>query len=515
MPRKSDKKPAARTSKTRVRLARRDGQTVGLLDRPDPTKRPKSTKLTKRNSRSAALRPVRRSGRTSPGKDRRAFSTARAPGRSEQGGDTELSQKLARALRAAQSDNQVNPLHAYPARMHPATARSLVELTLGLAGPGPLVLLDPFCGSGTTLIEGCRQGARTLGVDANPLAVLIATAQTWIAPSKRYAELRKLGHSITSAVLATGKAARRASHEPAPLRAPAGVDPERRNRLLADWFAPHVRRELEAIAAQIDEVQQRDAELANFLTVALSAILYKVSYRASDTDSSRLSRRVARGHAARLFGQRIDQLISGLGDLAGAPPSTVHCGDARHLADVGVADSSIDAIVTSPPYPGTYDYAEQHRLRLDFLAIPTDQLGQREIGARRHFAGQGAPPRRARRRFTRSLTAALTEIARVLRPGGRAAVMLGDSIAGGRVMWADETIATAIERVESRTDGAPGHGSAISIEVEAWAWHSRPTLGREEYRLFGDRPKRECIFLLRKSVSLTNLSRPPRKTKPW
>ncbi|MEM9493021.1 MAG: hypothetical protein AAGC55_27980, partial [Myxococcota bacterium] len=83
------------------------------------------------------------------------------------------------------------------------------------------------------------------------------------------------------------------------------------------------------------------------------------------------------------------------------------------------------------------------------------------------------------------LAGSLGEMARVLRPGARAAVMLGDSIAGERVMWADESIAAALP---------------ATLQVSAWAWQSRPKLGRREFDMFGDRPKRECIFLLTRIV---------------
>lgn len=377
--------------------------------------------------------------------------------------------------------------------MHPATAHTLLDVVLP-ADPGDLdtrtaVVLDPFCGSGTVLVEACRRGARAIGVDANPLAVSIARAKTWSVSGSRRGELRDIGHSIANHALAEGKAARRAGYEPPPLRSPRGVDPEDRNRRLTHWFAPHVRRELEGLAGAIDDLQTRDSELAEVLTVVLSSILYKVSRRASDTDATRVERRIGRGQAARLFRDRVDLLVRGLAALVrdsargrGEPHGRpeVHVGDARRLDAIG--DQSIDAIVTSPPYAGTYDYAEQHSLRLDFLGIPTSDLERGEIGARRHFLGDGEARRRARRRWARAFAATLAEIQRVLRPGGRAVLMIGDSFAGDRVFWADEVLASALE--------------PIHLQMIAWAWQSRPKLGSREFQLFGERHKRECLFLL-------------------
>jgi SAM-dependent methyltransferase len=430
------------------------------------------------------------------GKDRRAFSTARAPGRIERGGDAALSGELAAALEQAREHHEIaesltHPLHAYPARMHPATARALVRIALASAtarqaGELPVVL-DPYCGSGTVLVEACRAGARTMGVDANPVAVLISRAKTWTVARERRSQLREYAYRIAAATLNEGRAARRAGYEQPGLRAPRGMDARIRNRRLIHWFPPHTRRELEHMAGQIDEVRQDDDELADMLTVALSAILYKVSRRASDTDPSRVERRIGRGAAARLFRQRVDLLVAGLDELASAshaPPPAVYRGDARNLRRMSLHKGSVDAVITSPPYAGTYDYAEQHRLRLDFLGLSSQAFRRSEMGSRRQFTGPGSARRRARRRFVRALAGSFREMARVLQPGNVVAVMYGDSVAGERATWADEVLSAAI-------------GDAF--DMVAWAWQERHKLDERERNAFGDRPKREGVFVLRRN----------------
>src|SRR5207302_10595880 len=112
-------------------------------------------------------------------------------------------------------------------------------------------------------------------------------------------------------------------------------------RRLKSWYAPHVRRELEDISARIDEVRSEDAELADVLKACLSAILYKVSSRTSDTDPTWIDRKIGRGAAARLFVQRAELLAAGLDDLSrnhGTPPEVFEM-DARRLSDV-VPDGS-------------------------------------------------------------------------------------------------------------------------------------------------------------------------------
>lgn len=410
----------------------------------------------------------------------------RAPGRIFADGHPDFVDVLVGALRAPAIDHEIaesltHPFHSYPARLHPATARVLIEMIAEDNRPRALVV-DPFCGSGTTLVEAHAAGLRAVGTDLNPLAVLVARAKTWTAPARRRAQLRDLGHQIGGLVMAAGKAARRAGAEAAPMRKPRGFDPNARNRRLAAWFAPHVRRELELLASHIDELRERDAELADLLLACLSAILYKVSSRTSDTDGTWVDRNVPRGAACRHFIQRVELLVAGLGDLAGAgggPPDVFEL-DARRLHEV-VPDGTAAAVVTSPPYAGTYDYAEHQRLRFDFLGLRHRDFDAKEIGSRRSFQ---ASSQQAERAWRTALVDIFDGIARVLAQGGLAAIVIGDSWAGGRAMYALDDVRAAL---------------SDQLVVEAWASQHRPMLGTGELRAFADRPKAEHVILLRRT----------------
>lgn len=408
----------------------------------------------------------------------------RTAGRIHRDGLTSTATVLVAALEAAQKDRETaetltHPFHTYPARLHPATARVLMEF-IGAGTRGPI--LDPFCGSGTVLVEARAAGLRAIGTDLNPLAVLIARAKTWTVPPRRRRALRETGHAIAAAALAAGKAARRASTDPAPLRRPAGFDPNARNRRLAAWFAPHVRRELEDLAARLDELRADDADMADVLTACLSAILYKISSRTSDTDSTWVARNVARGQAARHFAQRIDLLAAGLDDLSRihAPQPEVHEHDVRRLPDL-VPDGSIEGIVTSPPYAGTYDYAEHQRLRFDFLGLRHRELDAGEVGSRRSFEEDWDA---AHRSWQKALAGIVSRIGRALAPGRAAAIVIGDSVARGRAIYA----------LDDLRDALTG-----DLAIEAWASQERPMLGVVERRAFGARPKAEHIVVLRRT----------------
>jgi SAM-dependent methyltransferase len=346
----------------------------------------------------------------------------------------------------------------------------------------PSSVLDPFCGSGTTLVEARYAGVRAAGVDVNPLSIALARAKTWTVPAARRAQLLALGRAIVVAALERGEVTRRTSERGAgaQLRRPE------RNRALIGWFPPHVRRELEFLAGRIDEVP--DDQMVEVLRAVLSSILYKVSRRASDSDGRRVERNIARGAPARLFGERLAQLCEGLEHLCRgrrAPQPLIFCGDSRRLRSLGFGEGGFDAVLTSPPYVGVYDYADHHKLRLAFFGLDERRFQRSEIGARRRFSRheQGRGVERALRTWRSDLRAALAEVARALRSGGRAALVVGDSLAGGQPVMADEVL---LELIDER------------LQLEAWAWQERAVHGGAEQRAFAGRTKREHVVVLRR-----------------
>jgi SAM-dependent methyltransferase len=415
---------------------------------------------------------------------KRALAHARRGGRLGQRGDASVADLLVGALVEARRNDDLlssltHPVHSYPARMHPATARSLVQLAMD--GRDRATILDPFCGSGTTLVEARYAGAKAVGVDANPLAVSIARAKTWTVKRARLGDLRRNARRIADKALAEAKAARRAGYVAPPDRVLPGVDAGAREKALSGWFPRHVRRELEFIGGLVDGVGKKDKELGEILTVMLSAILYKVSRRASDSDPSRVERRIARGAASRLFRERTELLLAGLEELAGAsraPRPRAHLGNATALDDKLKA---VDAIITSPPYPGTYDYAEHHRLRLDFLGLKPHKFRSAEMGARRRFSG--SKWEQALKTWRNDFAASLAQMFDALEPGGQALLVMGDSLAGPRALLADKEVSRL------RPEGT---------HIVAHAWEERPKLGAAERRAFGDKAKREHIFCLRR-----------------
>lgn len=304
--------------------------------------------------------------------------------------------------------------HTYPGRMFPDIPRRLLA---EFGGPNTRIL-DPFLGSGTTLVEGMLRGCRGFGVDVHPLAVRVARLKCSVWPQDELEELVVLAEHIAE------EAHRRArSREKTTFR-------EAANPVLARWIEPHIRYEIANIKEGIAEVEWsrgRDA-----LEMVLSSILVKVSNQHTDSSTVRKVASLPRGFTSQFFGQRAMELAGQLDRFAQlVPPGTrapkIAVGDARHLR--GIQEGSIDLVITSPPYLGTYDYAFHQRLRSIVLGVETTAAMNSEIGARRHTEQS---PEQALSFWRADLESSLLEIRRMLHRAGELFVLIGSSRVGDR-----------------------------------------------------------------------------------
>jgi hypothetical protein len=114
-------------------------------------------------------------------------------GRSRVTGDPELGAKLAHCL-AVDPDAKLpftHGFHSYPARMHPETARRVIE-----AFPGGRIL-DPFVGSGTTAVEAVRAGRPFTGFDISKIPLEIAWARTRVGLPEQSRKVENAAHRLS------------------------------------------------------------------------------------------------------------------------------------------------------------------------------------------------------------------------------------------------------------------------------------------------------------------------------
>lgn len=252
-------------------------------------------------------------------------------------------------------------IHDYKGKFYPQLARSMFNLAE--LKPGSLVL-DPFCGSGTVLLEAYLNGMAAKGFDMNPLAVRVARAKSGILLVDPYVRDRLLARFQ--------ERARRLS----PLQDDA-VFPEGVLGELESWFPDKVRHKLASLIVAIRE--EPEPRVKALLEVLLSSIVRQVSQQ--DPEDLRIRRRrtpIDDAPVYDLFGERLAEQRRRLAEFASrsnrAPVAfgnvSVFEGDNRHASTYSKANveaATVDAVVTSPPYATALPYIDTDRLSILLL----------------------------------------------------------------------------------------------------------------------------------------------------
>jgi hypothetical protein len=240
--------------------------------------------------------------------------------------------------------------------------------------------------------------------------------------------------------------------------------------------------ELDGLRAGLFTLPAGFARRALFLV--LSSILVKVSRRSGDTSRGVAPRRLAAGFTGALFANKAKELSQRLEQFHrllpnGSAPGSIRLGDARALPDD--LRGAVNVVVTSPPYPGNYDYLSHHDVRLRWLGLDARGFDQAELGARRHLSV--LPDNAAMARFGADMQATLSAMSRALIENGSIVVIMADSVIGRTAVYADDLLRRL----------APASG----LRVEAVGSQHRPHFHGPTARAFRARPRREHAIVLR------------------
>jgi site-specific DNA-methyltransferase (cytosine-N4-specific) len=322
-------------------------------------------------------------------------------------------------------------VHPYPAKFVPALPRAVVE---ALTERGDLVV-DPFCGSGTALLEALLLGRRAIGGDINPVAIAVARAKTRRLTPNQLLQINAFAKDVQTLVedrLAEGE----------PLRLPFAWTPPagRRFRGLEFWFAPAVAEELAALRDAC--LRERDPQCRAVYMMCFSSIIVAVSAQDSDTRYVRREKQIDRGHPVKLFRRKLAQAETALRRFAreASASGEVFAEDARSFTYLD--DETVALVVTSPPYPNAWSYHLYHQNRILWLDEDPWEFKDSEIGHHRAYSarhGSGADD------FLADMAATFAAMRPALRPDATVVVVVGDSIVRGEIVRNDEVTAAAAE----------------------------------------------------------------------
>ena len=312
-----------------------------------------------------------------------------------------------RELPERERTKHVHRLHPYLGKFIPQLVEALLERYVPVGGRA----LDPFAGSGTTLVQALESGRSAAGADVAAFNCLLMGVKT------RRHNLPVLERELRDAL---GRL-ERTDFATDCCKAPDAPD------YVRTWYAPRAAAELLFFRTLVDDYEHADV----FRVVLARAARSARRTTHFDLDFPRTPqvepywchkhRRTCRPvERARHFLERyaLDTLRR-LEEFARLrAPSTeadVLHGDAREL-DLG---GPFDALLTSPPYPGLIDYHEQHRYAYELLGM--DDRRELEIGA-----GAAGTGRAALDAYSDGIVAALENCRRTLRPGAPVLIVAGD-----------------------------------------------------------------------------------------
>jgi DNA modification methylase len=337
--------------------------------------------------------------------------------------------------------------HTYPAKFIPQLAARLIR---ELSNENDIIV-DPFMGSGTTIVEAMAQGRIGVGVDINPVAHLIAKVKsTPLEPESLKREYAQLENDLNA------RRKRAKQFEPT-------------NDRIAYWFPKEQRNRLSILLERISEI--RDEDTRDFFLVAFSQILKSCSIwlQRSIKPTRDLNKTPAEPFDAFLRQARYmlkqnqvfwDTLPARVRDNTRAY-RTAECADARALP---VRNGAARLIVTSPPYVTSYEYADLHQLTALWFeycgSLP--EFRKRFIGsasAERTEIDPSTPLRvylkseiaesicrdlgknkkaREVRNYFADMLECFAEMQRTLKVGGKACIVIGDTeLQGVKVLNAE------------------------------------------------------------------------------
>lgn len=394
----------------------------------------------------------------------------------------------------------IHSFHRFFGKLIPAIPAAAVEL---YTEPGDLVF-DPFCGSGTTLVEAIIRNRNTIGADINPLAVLISRVKT-------------TPHDIECLRIATKRAKQHARvilHNGLP-DPPYCVN-------IHHWYRPSVIRELSALSRAAGE--EEDPAARDFLIACLSAINRNVSNadpRHVFPGYSKRLRQLDRERGRRIdvfasFDKGVRKRLGYLEELAErwSGKAGAHVSRCSAESPPGLK-AKADLIVTNPPYISSVRYLETLKLEMSWVGyidnperyrqLDREQIGTEKFSAvetrsflpsgnkqaddisRRLFDAGHARMSRTLSLYFKRMAKALLAWDRMLRAGGRMVIKISPSRVRGELVPTQQILAETMKR----------HGYSVEeLFQDFYNPNSRSLLTPRNY--YSGRMDSDWILVLRK-----------------
>ena len=259
--------------------------------------------------------------------------------------------------------SSIHSIHQYTAKLIPFIPRYFIEKYTKEGN----IIFDPFCGSGTTLLEAKILNRKAIGIDINPLATLISEVKTTSL------NIRQLNLAIKLVKENLKDCNGR-------------IDVEFPN--IDYWFSKGVQNELSEIKFCVENLNGKfNGSIYRFLLACFSSVIRKSSYAdarmAKTYKSKRVVEKIKAGWIPKPLNDFEDIISKNCKKIKSLSENHIYpnnCiiavqGDARETKKIlkhkGI--NKVDFIITSPPYINAQDYFRSYKLELWWLGLATQE----------------------------------------------------------------------------------------------------------------------------------------------
>lgn len=320
--------------------------------------------------------------------------------------------------------------HPYPAKFTPQIVNKFFHLYCKKG----FSILDPFCGSGTTLVEGVLNGMASVGIDLNPIAYIISKAKSNHYSDSEIQLIKDFISEIQSKI--NNGLFSNQNYNKNYLEIP---DFPNRDH----WFQTNVSYELATLKNKIDSFQNENVK--TLLYCAFSKIIVKVSNQDSEVRYTAKNKNHPDGIVYSSFVDSVSSYLLALNSKEHSiiAKSKVHNGDTFEILKT-LPDNNFDFVITSPPYINTFDYYLYHKQRMFWLGYDHRPVRQKEIGNHHRIDTKNFEIAKAE--YVESMTQIMNELSRVSKLNSYFVMIIGDGIVEGTTIDMSKVIAEICER---------------------------------------------------------------------
>jgi len=310
-------------------------------------------------------------------------------------------------------------IHRYSGKFIPQIASQVISIVTKEND----LILDPYCGSGTTLLECLLNQRRSIGLDLNPLAVLISKVKTTKVENKKLdqflkttkKELEPLSWVIQKDDLFGGQM-NSITHA-------VQNDARWSDDWYKKWFNDTRKLELIAIDQYLSKIE--DVKLRNIGLVALSDILRSSSNAHSSYPNVMYdSKKNVTMPSTPKFIKRLEEICTSINLLEKTAINFIPKVLMEDARNIPIEDNSINAVITHPPYIASIPYAEYGVLSLRWLGCDPKKIDAILTGGMRH-------KKDVVERFSKDFRKTIEECYRVLKSDGIFFMLLGNPTVDG------------------------------------------------------------------------------------